>query len=204
MKPGEYNFNNFITLLEKLKDSSPPNPYWMVVQTCEMDREGGLRYPTPEELRLMVYLSLAHNGKGIFFFLHNSYTQQENLLGLVDIHLKPYPIYSETARLAHELKILTPTLLDLSPRDTILKSSGEFDVQTFSNDKGEIYVFVINMDVLKPQEFMGIADSQKIQNLKTITNVLTGEAIPFATGNGNITIKTTLEPGSGSLLKLVQ
>lgn len=196
-KPGEYNFRNFISLLDTLKENARDIPYWMVVQTCEMDREHGLRYPTSEELRLMVYLSLAHNAKGIFFFLHNSYTQQENLLGLVDIHMKPYPIYDETTRLAGELRRLAPLMLKLVPTDNIIDSDDDFDVQTFITPDGERYVFVCNLDVLNTREFEGTVLFNTIKGLKDIVDE---KDVAFKDNKISFSVK----PGYCHILKMLE
>jgi len=199
MKPGEYDFKNFIKLLDMLKENAREIPYWMVVQTCAMDRDQGLRYPTPEELRLMVYLSLAHNAKGIFFFLHNSYTQEEKLLGLVDIELKPQPLYSETAQLARELKELSPLLLEIQPVDSMVKYEGNFDVQMFKAKDNRKYMMIVNLDVLSSSSFNGVLDSDQGKKIRSLRNVLNKKIIPLEKGRFTCEMK----PGAGYLMELM-
>ncbi len=198
-KPGEYDFRVFIKLLDMLKENAKEIPYWMVVQTCAMDREKGLRYPTPEELRLMVYLSLAHNAKGIFFFLHNSYTQEEKLLGLVDIDLKPQPLYAETAKIAQELKELSSFLLEIQPVDSIVKYEGNFDVQMFKGKDNKRYVIIANLDVLSSRTFTGVLDSDEGKKIKSLRNVLNKQIVPVE--NGRFTCE--MPPGAGYIMELI-
>lgn len=202
-KPGEYDFKIFINLLEMLKASAREIPYWMVVQTCAMDREKGLRSPIPEELRLMVYLSIAHNAKGIFYFLHNSYTQNEKLLGLVDIDIKPHPLYNEAAALAAELKTLSPLLLTLHPGENIVSFEGDFDVQTFENPKGETFVFVTNLNVLKSGEFTGIIKDSQQKEIQYMQNVLSGDKVILNKVKEGLTFHLKLKPGEGFILRSI-
>ncbi|MBN1901987.1 gliding motility-associated C-terminal domain-containing protein [Candidatus Sumerlaeota bacterium] len=204
MKPGEYDFRNFISLLENLKKRAVDIPYWMVAQTCAMDREGGLRYPTPEELRLMVYLSLAHNAKGIFYFLHNSYTQEEKLLGLVDIHLKPHPLYKEAADIAAELKKLSPLLLTLKPVENIVSFEGNFDAQTFKNPEGESFIFISNLDVIKSAEFKGMIKGSSSKRHESLQNFLTGEKVMLDKENEGSMFRLGLKLGEGAILRVME
>jgi hypothetical protein len=198
-KPGEYDFRIFIKLLEMLKESAREIPYWMVVQTCAMDREQGLRYPTPEELRLMVYLSLAHNARGIFFFLHNSCTQEEKLLGLVDINLKPQPLYSEAAQLAGELKTLSPLLLKLESVESIVKYEGNFDVQMFKAKDNRKYMIIANLDVLSSRSFAGVLDLEQEKKIRSLRNALNNEIIPLEKGR----FTCEMNPGAGYIFECV-
>ncbi len=210
-KPGDYDFQSFIVVLEVLKKhSTPDRPYWMVVQTCAMDRPAGLRYPSAEEVRAMTWLSLAHNAKGIFFFLHNSFTQEERLQGLVDLDMKPHPIYAEVAELSVMLKRLAPLVLSIAPSDPVVQPVAGFDVQSFKGPKGERHVFVTNLDVLTARGFKGrLADG--VVGPARWRNVVTGETIEAAKAKeteramgapaGEFTIR--LRPGEGCLLTAV-
>jgi hypothetical protein len=203
-KPGEYDFKIFVDLLDMLKASAREIPYWMVVQTCAMDREKGLRYPAPEELRLMAYLSLAHNAKGIFYFLHNSCTQEEKLLGLVDLDLKPHPLYNEAAALAAEIKTLSPLLLTLKPRENLVSFDGDFDVQTFENPNGETFVFVTNLNVLKSGEFTGIIWDSQQKEIQYLQNALTGDKVTFNKVKEGMAFHLKPKPGEGLILRLAR
>jgi len=202
-KPGEYDFQQFIKLLQMLKSHATEIPYWMVGQTCAMDREGGLRYPLASELRLMVYLSLAHNAKGIFFFLHNSYTQQERLQGLVDTNLKPHPLYLEAAKLAGELKTLAPVILEVHPAEDICSFEGDFDVQAFTHTSEKHYLFICNLDVLDNAIFNGKINKAKIKDIKGLKNILHGGEIAFQKKESVISFSLDMKPGEGAILEIV-
>jgi hypothetical protein len=103
LKPGDYNFLSYFTLLEGLRYHSNRNniPYWMAVQT--FSKPNVWRFPTESELRALTYLPLSRNCKGIFFFLYNSMTQEENMQGLVDAQLRPTHLWPVVEKIAGEL-----------------------------------------------------------------------------------------------------
>jgi len=194
--PGEYDFRAFITLLDTLKAAAADRPYWMVLQAFASP--AGMRYPTPAELRLMTYLSLAHNAKGIFYFLYNSKTQNERLNGLVDVDLNPAPLFDEVGKLARELKALAPVLLSLAPMENTVSGEGaDIDVQMFIDDEGVRYVFMSNLDVLAPVQYAARIPGA----LEGIENVLTHEAVPCTIGDGT-QFAVPLGPGEAVLLRL--
>jgi hypothetical protein len=196
IQPGEYDFNNFIALLETLKANAQEIPYWMVIQAFASP--AGHRYPTPAELRLMTDLSLAHNAKGIFYFLYNSKTQTERLQGLVDTSLQPAGIFDEVSELARELKQLRHWLLGLSPIDTRVSGPEKgFEVKMFEDVEGAQYVVVCNLDVLGPAQFLGKPQDA----FSRAVNLLTSEEVAMDT-SGVPQFAVNLGPGEGCVLKL--
>jgi len=200
--PGDYDFRQFTPLLDNLDRHAGERPYWMVLQACAMDRDQGLRYPSPAEVRVMTWLSLAHNAKGVFYFLHNSYTQQEKLQGLVDLDLRPHPIYAEVADLNAVLRQLAPTLLAIQPAANRVTPAEGFDVGTFTDGQGKTFVFVVNLDVLESQVFSGRLSGVSATAALQVRNVLTGEAVPVHTQEGGWILTLRLRPGEGCLLAL--
>ena len=151
----------------------------------------------------MTWLSLAHNSKGIFWFLHNSYTQGEKLQGLVDLELKPHPIYAEVSDLSKMLKKLSPILLGLSREKTpaATPQSG-FAVESFTDDQGGHYLCVVNTDVLKPATFKGVLKPQTPAAEDTAPkDVLSGEQIPVTSSKDGLSLSIELPAGGGRLFK---
>jgi hypothetical protein len=197
-RPGDYDFEPFRKLLDTLDSHAKSLPYWMAVQTFAMDRPDGCRYPSSAELREMVWLSLAHNCKGIFFFLQNSYTQGEKMLGLIGKDMKPHPIYSEVAEIAARLKKLRPALLKLSRTDSPLAAQNGFDVQGFTDATGSRFVIVVNRDVLKPNDFRA-----KLQGGKSAVDLeQTHDIANASAADGAKEISLKLSAGDGALLQI--
>ncbi len=196
-KPGDYNWRHWIGLLETIRRYADANslPYWMVVQTCA--KPGGMRYPTPAELRVMTWLSIAHNAKGMFFFLYNSNTQEESLQGLVDTNLKPVPLYEAAGDLAKELKRLAPILLAVRPAASIAATQAAVDVQTFTDSGGSHYVFATNLNVLSEVTFELTFSTPNVCGL---SNVLSGHKTPVSS-SGKAGLR--LLPGEGELLRVL-
>lgn len=191
--PGEYDFRNWIALMDKLNFHASNNdiPYWIVVQSFA--RPAGHRFPTEAELRLFTYLPIAHNCKGVFFFLYNSMTQSEKLQGVVDTELKSRPIWATVGRLSAELKKLGPILLDIQPTESFATAGDNIDVQCFkgSNDAG--YIFVSNLDVTKP-----VTANVELYDvsIKHAVNVLDGNSLEIAESK----ISVEISPGDCKLL----
>lgn len=195
-EPGEYDFKQFIALLDTLKTTATDVPYWMVLQAFASP--AGARYPTAAELRLMTHLSIAHNAKGVFYFLYNSKTQTERLKGLVDVALNPVPLFEEVGKLAGELKRLSPLLLKLSPiENTIKGEGGDMDIQMAIDNEGVRYAFISNLDVISPVTCL----CSTPQKLEGIEDVLTGKAIAVVVADDGADFKVPLERGAGCLLR---
>ena len=198
--PENFDFKTWKTLLDLLHSTGQKNdiPYWMVLQT--FSKPDVYRFPTVPELRAMTYLSLSRNAKGIFFFLYNSRTQGENMQGLVDTELNPAPLWPDVAKLAGELKTLSPVILDMQPTESFAScDANNVDVQCFADEKGEKYIIATNIDLLKS------ADAQlKVEGGKGLKDMLTGENTAIeqldqqTTGTANI----KLTPGNGVVLQL--
>jgi len=198
MQPGDYDFRQFIALLDKLQAAAAENgvPFWMVIQAFEAP--AGARYPTPEELRLMTYLSVAHNAKGLFYFLYNSKTQTERLQGLVDTSLEPLPVYDTVEALARELVKLRGRLLKLTPIDNTTEVEHDMaDVQMFADPAGMKYLFLSNLNVVE-----GIHFSAGLRDVAAeVENVVTGETVPLDP-SGEPRFAVDLGPGQTWLLRL--
>lgn len=203
VKPGDYDLRSFIPLLDSLNKHAGKRPYWMVLQTFAMrDRPDGVRYPTAAEFRAMVWLSLGRNSKGIFYFLHNSFTQEEELQGLVDLELRPHPLYADVSKMSVDLKRLAPTLLAIQPSAPRVEEAEGFDVRSFTDSAGKGYAIVTNLDVLKDGAFSGRLLPAAGPAAARIRNVLTGQSLPVSSQGDRKGFELRLAPGEGCLLAL--
>lgn len=199
-KPGDYDFNRWIALMDKLDYYSKKNniPYWIVVQA--FDKPSVFRHPTEPELRLMTYLSLAHNSKGVFFFLYNSMTEDELMTGTVDVELNPQPIWQDVSALAGELQKLSSILPDIKPAQLMAKSSQHVDVQSFVDSRGKKYLFISNLDVLNPVTAKVQFEGVSVKHARSLLTKKTFK-INFAE-DGSSFISVELSPGYCQLLQL--
>jgi hypothetical protein len=125
---------------------------WAVVQCHAIT--GGLRFPTPAELRAMTWSSLATGNKGVFFFLYQSEAVGQAMMdGLVDKQFKSRPLWDEVAKLTGEIGPLTEILSQLhDPKELKLDDPMLF-ARTLTDAKGNAYVIVVNLDATKPHQF---------------------------------------------------
>ncbi len=200
---GGYDFRNWISIVENVRRPANGNglPYWMVIQTFK--HPNGIRYPTKAELRLLTYLSLAHNCKGIFFFLYNSMTQSERMHGLVDTELRPTEIWGYAGELAWELKQLREVVLDIEPAETFAMSADEdIHVQCFEDERGGRYFFAANLDVLEGAiAEVVVTDFVEGARPEFVRDMLTGEALEVNCC-GEASISVELEAGDCRLFRL--
>lgn len=135
---------NFLPSLDTFKGASRDNPSWAVLQAFAITHApGSWRYPTPEELRAMTYLSLASGVKGVFYFIYSH--MPGYLDGMVAKDGAVQPIYAPTAALARELQKLSPLLLSLKPAQEPPKVDDEARAGAFTNRKGQRVLILANM-----------------------------------------------------------
>jgi len=183
------DFGPFAANVDTAYRMADGRPLWMVVQACGHGLPG-LRIPTPEEIRAMTYLSVAHGARGVFFFLYTSNTQNEHLIGLDELPLQ----FVEVSRLALQLRAMGPTLLGLERVGPAPQANGELDVQMFRGRDGGEYAVVVNTNVR--EAFRGTVELEISAGL-TLVDAVTGER--FAGGAGGLVLE--LAPGQGRLLK---
>ena len=93
--------------------ASGDNPRWVVLQAFAVPGDSHWRYPTPEELKAVTWLSLASGVRGVFYFIYQY--MPTYLHGMVDYDSTPRPIYEPCAELASKLTKLSPLLMSLKP-----------------------------------------------------------------------------------------
>jgi hypothetical protein len=208
--PAEDDFRPFGKLMEKINSNAGELPYWMVLQTFAT--KNGMRYPTKEELSIMVYQSLLHNAKGIFFFLYNSYTQQENLEGLVgrdyrqlqtyESRFMPTSTYYDVKQLSGELKKISSLVLSLVPTKEAELDSEYIEFRMFTHTKTkQRYLMMVNLSPVKSIEIRKVGIDKKIKYLQ---NMLTGEKIRVTYSGKKSEIKLTFPPGAGYVFKIIE
>lgn len=86
------------------------------------------RYPTPAELKCMVYLSLIHGARGIGFYSYNHVTGKKGVTFAQD---QP-ELWASLKEINAELAQLGPFLLDASPEATVTLSNPSAGVEMLS------------------------------------------------------------------------
>jgi hypothetical protein len=121
---------------------------WAVVQCHAIT--GGLRFPTPAELRCMTYTALATGNKGVFWFLYQSEKVSGGMMdGLVDRQFKPRPLWDEVAKLTKEIEPLTGALATLSNPTALQQDDPLLLTRLLTDHKGARYLFAVNLDATK-------------------------------------------------------
>ncbi len=194
-------------------------PLWAVVQAHDWPL--GLREPTPEEIRVQVYLALAHGVTGIYYFMYSSFVDNDrtaDIHGLVDENYGITPKWTEVQSLNAMLQELDDTLLRLTsdavfPGDAPsafvqgLSDPADFHLGAFTHDDSSRYLMVVNrrcrpsdpprwVDItLKPSQLNGPDYSYLVEDIRS------GEMV--ATSNGlSASFSAYLDPGEGRLYRL--
>lgn len=181
------SLGDFLSSLSGFKAVIQDNDWWAVLQAFATP-DHCWRYPSPEELSAVTYLSLAEGAKGVFYFIYQ-YAPTAGLLGMVEADGTTHPIYTAVSQLAGELRRLAPVLLNL-------RSVGEAQalenvvVGLFSTKYGQPVVIVASTrpdnSVTAKLDFSGIWK-----------DVLTGEILSAEEG----ILTVPLGPGRGRVLR---
>ena len=135
------SLGGFLGTLGSFKAAAKGNPMWAVLQAFGISHAtGSWRYPTPEELRAVTYLSLAEGATGVFYFIYSH--MPGYLDGLVAADGTPQPLFRPTAKLAGELQKLSPLLLSLKPDRTPAKAEGDARAGRFTDRRGRAVLIV--------------------------------------------------------------
>lgn len=200
-KPGDYDMQQWVKLNELIRKSADARsiPYWMVMQTFGM--KNSVRMPTPAEVSALTWIPIAHNCKGIFYFLYNSDTQGEHLQGVVDSKLNPDPMWKEVGEQARAIKALSPLLAELKPAESALAAepAGKIDAQTFADGKGRKYLIVVNMDVTAPVKWtVELAN----KDAKTLTAIPQKKQIKTGADKDSKGFPIELAAGQGQIYRI--
>ena len=116
------NLGDFVPTLDRFTEEAGQSTRWVVLQSFA--KPGMWRYPTAEELRAEVYLSLVAGARGVFLFIYQCLPHHpEQLEGLVTPYGAPTPLAEAATALARELRTLSSLLLTLQPSTDTAKWS---------------------------------------------------------------------------------
>jgi len=189
-------------------------PFLNIVQTS--DGEKVWRYPTGDELRYLVYTTLAYGGRGISYFIYWGSGQYRGLY----LDGKPTELAPQAAELNAEIDALSPKLMKLDslgvyhtkplpwggaavPADSPIQIAGpgEFVLGLFGT-KGRVTAFmIVNRDYRKSAAaHIILAEGARIAEFDRSRG--TWRRYAAAGPDGTITID--LKPGDGRLFRLAR
>ncbi len=193
-------------------------PLWVLVQAHSWP--GGLRDPSPQEIRVQVHLALAHGARGIYYFMYSSHTNDDgrpDLQGLVDPHYRITPKWREVQALNRMLQEHDDTLLRLASEAVFagdaptsfvqgLSDPSDYHLGTFTHADGTRYLMVVNRRCqpsrnlrtvtidLDPSRLNGPGRPYLVRELYEKDAVVTNGAFPSVTAS--------FAPGEGKLFRV--
>lgn len=169
---------------------------WAVIQCHAIT--GGLRFPTPAEVRCMTYSSLATGNRGVFWFLYQSEQVGQAMMdGLVDRQFKSRPLWDEVGKLAKELAPLAPTLAKLKPAAAKLESNADL-ARAFNDGDGNTYVIAVNFDTLHAKQIT-LKLPGDYHGLKRLVHGTSDDA---TNSRDALSWSATLDPGDGAIFRV--
>ena len=169
---------------------------WAVIQCHAIT--GGLRFPTPAEVRCMTYSSLATGNKGVFWFLYQSEQVGQAMMdGLVDRQFKSRPLWNEVGKLAKELAPLTDTLAKLKPAPIKLESNADL-ARTFTDGFGNTYVIAVNFDTVHAKQI-----ALKLPgDYSALKRLVRGTSEDATNSRDALTWSAKIDPGDGAIFRV--
>ncbi|MBI4027003.1 MAG: DUF1080 domain-containing protein [Verrucomicrobia bacterium] len=180
-------------------------PWWYVVQTFGANPtflrpDPYWRNPTPEEVKGMMYLSLAYGAKGLFFYtLQSENAQSENALALVEPRgLAPCDgkIHALEA-VSKDIGKMKDVLLRMEPGDLKIAAEPKEIVALPHRIGSTNYIFVVNLDAAQDHNaLVSVPDVRFSKAADTVGN----REHKVSRKDGNTQINLRLERGEGRLL----
>jgi hypothetical protein len=207
---GEEYFLNLALIRQAALDAGVP--FLNIVQTS--DGEKVWRYPTGDELRYLVYTTLAYGGRGISYFIYWGARQYRGLY----VDGKPTELARQAAELNAEVEALSPKLVKLdslgvyhtkplplggeaAPADSAVQivGPGEFVLGVFGA-KGQVTAFmIVNRDYRRSAAArIRLAEGVRAAEFDRSRGAWRRYAAPGADG----TMTIDLKPGDGRLFRL--
>lgn len=120
------------------KKASEPNPIYAIPEAFMSTKPGhARRFPTPEELRLVVYEEISEGAKGVMYFAKRNY---RNVKGYNE-----YPsLEQEIGQINRGLRVIAPLLLVGDVVDLAETDAKQVKVSTILCGHDALLVFVIN------------------------------------------------------------
>ncbi len=183
--PTGYDMVDYIR--DGLHTNVDRTPFWLVLQTHRFGNAGStfaLRQPTVPELREEYWLAIGEGAKGIFWFIYSS---EQGWVGLKVNRA----LFNEVSKLAQRTRPLTEILASLhksADQFSVTGSAGPAYASTLTDESGnKTYAVVVNRQCSPQNLVLASTGGQKqLKDLETGQIYLTGSAIPFAAGDGEI------------------
>jgi len=184
------SLGGFVAALDAFTDAAERNILWPVLQAFA--KPSAWRYPTPEELRAMTYLSLAAGARGVFYFLYQTMPNHpEKLEGLIDPQGAPTPMYDAASTLAKDIRQLSPLLMSLKPAASRSAPQGDLRVGNFIDAAGRPVLIVASTRPDAP-----VTARFKVDSDSAWRDEVTGESL---TPRDSV-LEVSLVPGGGRVL----
>jgi hypothetical protein len=153
-----------------------------------------LRDPTPAEIRVQAYLSIAHGATGMMYYQYNG-----DAPSLFDADGNPNASHAELGKVLRELHQLGPLLLTLQRVKMDADVPGDIDLQGFVGKDGARYLIAVNKDVNGARQLdvrLPAADAGKILDMRS------GQSVSSEHRGDWIEFRLKIAPGDGRVLKL--
>jgi hypothetical protein len=184
--------DRFAWCLEDDQRQAGGRPLWIMGQTYHYRQE--LRDPTPAEIRVQAYLSIAHGATGMMYYQYNG-----DAPSLFDADGNPNASHAELGKVLGELRQLGPLLLTLQRVKMDADVPGDIDLQGFVGKDGARYLIAVNKDVNGARQLdvrLPAADAGKILDMRS------GQSVSSEHRGDWIEFRLKIAPGDGRVLKL--
>lgn len=151
-----------------VKVTEEKKPVWFIAQAFADGPQGRWAYPTPQQLRAMVYAALVHGATGLVYFTFDNYVSREaHIYGISSEPRDSYgsgatadpemlerirELWDAATEINHELRQLEPWLLSATPKLRYQvyvrgESYSETPVRTLLRQwRGRLVLIVVNLD----------------------------------------------------------
>lgn len=180
--------NRYVQSLDDDMRQAGGRPLWIAAQTIG-NYKNILRFPTPAEIRVQAYLSIAHGATGVMYYTYNG-----GDASLFDEHGNPTPNLAALDQVSKVLSRLAPVMLTLQRVKIIADFPVYLDVQGFTNKEGKHFVMAVNKDV---DNAHSVNLTLPENDVHQVLDVTTGKVL----SNGK-SVPLKLTAGDGVLLQL--
>jgi hypothetical protein len=181
--------NRYVESLDDDVRQAGGRPLWIAAQTIG-NYKNILRFPTPAEIRVQAYLSMAHGATGIMYYTYNG-----GDASLLDEHGNPTPNLVVLGQVSEALSRLAPVMLTLQRVKIVGEFPGYLDVQGFTNKHGKHFVMAVNKDVNAAHSVNLALPGRDVHR---VVNVRSEKVLSLRQQAVNL----DLAPGDGVLLQL--
>jgi hypothetical protein len=190
-------------------------PFLNIIQADTIEKSW--RLPGADEMRWLVFTTLAYGGRGISYFTYWGPPEYNGLY----VDGKPMPLLTPVAALNHEIGKLGPALMELSsigvyhtaplpygaeaipaPAPVQIQGDGEFVLGLFGKDSRPTAFLIVNRNYKQAAEAIVKVSipGRKLEELDRTT----GQWLRGQTLRGKRIVKLKLAPGDGRLFRVKQ